>query len=104
MRFCELLCGIVATAGYSKSVTVYIIRKYLRSVIEGTAIKAYRLLKEICLLISSKGKHGSALVSQIYRYKDTGIYLKEYVLYCSSIDTVSAVLGEEEHSYYIEYF
>ncbi|OQE73307.1 hypothetical protein PENNAL_c0089G11954 [Penicillium nalgiovense] len=35
VRFCELLRGLVATAGYSKSVTVHMIRKYLGSVIEG---------------------------------------------------------------------
>jgi hypothetical protein len=34
-RFCELLRGIVTTAGYSKSVTVHMIRKYLGSVVEG---------------------------------------------------------------------
>ncbi|KAI3240761.1 hypothetical protein DTO012A7_2460 [Penicillium roqueforti] len=83
-RFCELLRGIVTTAGYNKSLTVHIIRKYLGSVIEG--------------------KHGSALVSQIYGHKDAGTYPKEYLLHCSSIDTVSAVLGEEEHSSHIEYF
>lgn len=50
------------------------------------------------------GKHGSALVSQIYGHKDAGIYPKDYVLHCSSIDTVSAVLGEEAQSNHIEYF
>lgn len=43
-RFCELLREIVTTAGYSKSVTVHRIRKYLGSVIEGWAAKAYRSL------------------------------------------------------------
>lgn len=44
-RFCELLRGIVTTAGYSKSVTVHMIRKYLGSVIEGRTVKAYIMLK-----------------------------------------------------------
>ncbi|KAJ5817214.1 hypothetical protein N7447_009447 [Penicillium robsamsonii] len=39
-RFCELLRDIVKTAGYSKSVTVHMIRKYLGSVIEG--LKEYQ--------------------------------------------------------------
>lgn len=48
-RFCELLRGIVTTAGYSKSLTVHMIRKYLGSVVEGRAVKAHSLLKEhIC--------------------------------------------------------
>lgn len=48
-RFCELLRGIVTTAGYSKSVTVHRIRKYLGSVIEGGAVRAYfSLKKNIC--------------------------------------------------------
>ncbi|KAJ5291551.1 hypothetical protein N7478_000802 [Penicillium angulare] len=83
-RFCELLRGIVTTAGYSKSITVHRIRKYLGSVIEG--------------------RYGSALVSQIYGHKDASTYPKEYLLHCSSIDTVSAVLGEEEQSSHGEYF
>ncbi|KAJ5318323.1 hypothetical protein N7476_004743 [Penicillium atrosanguineum] len=83
-RFCDLLRGIITTAGYCKSITVHKIRKYLGSVVEG--------------------KHGSALVSQIYGHKDAGTYPKEYLLHCSSIDTVSAVLGEEEQSNHIEYF
>ncbi|KAJ6105933.1 hypothetical protein N7512_009450 [Penicillium capsulatum] len=37
-RFCELLRGIVTTAGYSKAVTVHKIRKYLGSVIEVSAV------------------------------------------------------------------
>jgi hypothetical protein len=45
-RFCELLREIVTTAGYSKSVTVHRIRKYLGSVIEGSTVKAYRSLIE----------------------------------------------------------
>lgn len=44
------------------------------------------------------------LVSQIYGHNDAGTYLKDYVLHCSSIDTVSAVLGEEDQSSHIEYF
>lgn len=44
------------------------------------------------------------MVSQIYGHKDAGTYPKEYLLHCSSIDTVSAVLGEEEQSSHIEYF
>ncbi|KAJ5711789.1 hypothetical protein N7488_005945 [Penicillium malachiteum] len=83
-RFCELLRGIVTTAGYNKSITVHKIRKNLGSVIEG--------------------KYGSTPVSQIYGHKDAGTYPKDYLLHCSSIDTVSAVLGEEEQSNHIEYF
>lgn len=56
------------------------------------------------MLISGIGNHGSALVSQIYGHKDAGTYPKEYLLHCSSIDTVSAVLGEKEQSHHIEYF
>lgn len=56
------------------------------------------------MLIAGTGKHGSALVSQIYGHKDAGTYPKDYVLHCSSIDTVSAVLGEEDQSSHIEYF
>lgn len=44
------------------------------------------------------------MVSQIYGHKDAGTYPKDYVLHCSSIDTVSAVLGEEEDKSHIEYF
>ncbi|KAJ5917592.1 hypothetical protein N7466_011146 [Penicillium verhagenii] len=40
----------------------------------------------------------------IYGHKDAGTYPKDYLLHCSSIDTVSAVLGEEEQSDHIEYF
>ncbi len=60
--------------------------------------------KNRVLLIAGTGKHGSALVSQIYGHKDAGTYPKDYLLHCSSIDTVSAVLGEEDHSSHIEYF
>ncbi|KAI2791350.1 hypothetical protein POX_c04207 [Penicillium oxalicum] len=83
-RFCEILRGRVTAAGYSESLTIHKVRKFLGSVIEG--------------------KHGSALVSQIYGHKDAGTYPKDYVLHCSSIDTVSAVLGEEDQSSHIEYF
>ena len=54
------------------------------------------------------GTHGSALVSQIYGHKDAGTYAKDYVLHCSSIDTVAAVLDEDPArdggSEHIEYF
>lgn len=60
--------------------------------------------EEISLLIARIGKHGSALVSQIYGHKDAGTYPKHYLLHCSSIDTVSAVLGEEDQAGHIEYF
>ena len=56
------------------------------------------------LLIAGIGKHGSAPVSQIYGHKDAGTYPKYYLLHCSSIDTVSAVLGEEDQSGHIKYF
>lgn len=53
-------------------------------------------------------KIGSALVSQIYGHKDSGTYAKDYVLHCSSINTVAAVLGEDLDqdggSDHIEYF
>lgn len=45
-RFCELLRGIVTTAGYSKNVTVHRIRKYLGSVIEGRMMKACNVWEE----------------------------------------------------------
>ncbi|KAJ6171572.1 hypothetical protein N7470_000639 [Penicillium chermesinum] len=77
-RFCEILRGRVTAAGYSKSLNIHKIRKHLGSVIEG--------------------KHGSALVSQIYGHKDAGTYPKHYLLHCSSIDTVSAVLAEVEQN------
>ncbi|KAJ5085601.1 hypothetical protein N7532_010372 [Penicillium argentinense] len=103
-RFCELLLlGIVTIAGYSKSVTVYRIRKYLGSVIEGGTVKDYSTLKKHSLTTGT-GKHISALVSQIYRHKSAGIYPKEYLLFCSFSNTVSAVLGEEEQSNHNEYF
>lgn len=50
------------------------------------------------------GKHGSALVSQIYGHKGPGTYPKDYLLHFSSIDTVSAILDEEDQSDHIEYF
>jgi hypothetical protein len=54
------------------------------------------------------GKYGSALVSQIYGHKGPETYAKDYVLHCSSINTVAAVLDEdpdaEEGSDHIEYF
>jgi hypothetical protein len=103
-RFCDLLRGIITTAGYYKSITIHRIRKYLRSVIKGGAVESHSPLKETDLLTPEIGKHGSALVSQIYGHKDAGTYPKEYLLYCSSIDTVSAVLGEEEQLDHIEYF
>lgn len=107
-RFCELLRGIVITAGYSKGITVHKIRKYLGSVVEGEAHSGRRLSRrhrdDTGLLITGIGKHGSALVSQIYGHKDAGTYPKHYLLHCSSIDTVSAVLGEEDQSAHIEYF
>ncbi|KAJ5320665.1 hypothetical protein N7508_000948 [Penicillium antarcticum] len=78
------LIRCVTTANYNTSLTIDMIRKYLGSVVEG--------------------KHGSALVSQIYGHKDAGTYPKAYLLHCSSIDTVSAVLGEEDQSHHIEYF
>lgn len=56
------------------------------------------------MLIVRIGKHGSALVSQIYGHKDAGTYPKHYLLHCSSIDTVFAVPGEEDQSDHIEYF
>jgi hypothetical protein len=56
------------------------------------------------LLIAGTGKHSSALVSQIYGHKDAGTYPKDYILHCSSIDTVSAVLGKEDQSSHIKYF
>ncbi|KAE8314459.1 hypothetical protein BDV41DRAFT_575719 [Aspergillus transmontanensis] len=74
-RFCEIRRGRVTAAGYSESLTIHKVRKSLGSVIEG--------------------KYASALVSQIYGHKDAGTYPKDYVLHCSSIHTVSAVLGEE---------
>ncbi|KAJ5471326.1 hypothetical protein N7530_008683 [Penicillium desertorum] len=103
-RFCELLRGIVTTAGYNKSLTVHIIRKYLGSVVEGEDNQSPQTAKRNKFADFSTGKHGSALVSQIYGHKDAGTYPKEYLLHCSSIDTVSAVLGEEEQSSHIEYF
>jgi hypothetical protein len=102
-RFCEILRGIATTAGYSKAVTVHKIQKYLGSVIEGEIIQHSRPAREN-ILINSTGKHGSAPVSQIYGHKDARTYPKNYLLHCSSIDTVSAVLGEEEQSNHIEYF
>jgi hypothetical protein len=39
VRFCELLRGIVTTAGYNTSVTVHLIRKYLGSIVEGITVK-----------------------------------------------------------------
>lgn len=45
-RFCELLRGIVTTAGYSKNVTVHRIRKYLGSVIEGRMMQTCNDSKE----------------------------------------------------------
>ena len=69
-----------------------------------SAPKFHSSLKETDLLTFGTGKHGSALVSQIYGHKDAGTYPKEYLLHCSSIDTVSAVLGEEEQTSHIEYF
>ena len=44
------------------------------------------------------------MVSQIYGHKGPGTYPKDYLLHCSSIDTVSAVLDEKEQSDHIEYF
>ncbi|KAJ5475343.1 hypothetical protein N7539_008409 [Penicillium diatomitis] len=82
--FCECLRVIFTAAGYSKRPKVHDIRKFLGKKIEG--------------------KHGSALVSQIYGHKGAGTYPKDYLLHCSSIDTVSAVLDEEDQSEHIEYF
>lgn len=56
------------------------------------------------MLIPGIENHGSALVSQIYRHKDAGTYPKEYLLYYSPINSVSAILGEKKQLYHIEYF
>ena len=56
------------------------------------------------MLIPGIENHGSALVSQIYGHKDTGTYPKDYLLHCSPIDPVSAILGEKKQSHHIEYF
>lgn len=103
-RFCEILRGIVTTAGYSESLNIHKIRKYLGSVIKGRTVQAHISLKESILLITRTGKHGSALVCQIYGHKDAGTYPKDYILHCSSINAVSAVLYEEDQSSHIEYF
>ncbi|KAJ5828644.1 uncharacterized protein N7525_006897 [Penicillium rubens] len=77
----------VTTAGYNKSLTVHKIRKYLGSVVEGEDNQSPQTAK--------RNKFADF---------NAGTYPKEYLLHCSSIDTVSAVLGEEEQSSHIEYF
>lgn len=67
---------------------VHDIRKFLGKKIEGGLIIHCDLVKDS--LIFAAGRHGSALVSQIYGHKGAGTYLKDYLLHCSSIDTVSA--------------
>ncbi|ODM19363.1 hypothetical protein SI65_05981 [Aspergillus cristatus] len=71
-------------AGYSKNATIHNVRRALGQKIEGW--------------------HGSAPVSQIYAHRSAGTYPEHYQAHCSSIDTVSDVLGEEEEMYHIEYF
>lgn len=100
--FCECLRVIFTAAGYSKRPKVHDIRKFLGKKIEGGQITHCDLVKD--LLIFAVGRHGSALVSQIYGHKGAGTYPKDYLLHCSSIDTVSAVLDEEDQSEHIEYF
>jgi hypothetical protein len=106
--FCECLRVIFTAAGYTKRPTVYNIQKFLGKKIKGRLVQHYRLVKKAYLLISNTGKYGSALVSQIYGHKDPGTYAKDYVLHCSSINTVATVLDEnpdeEGQLDHIEYF
>ena len=56
------------------------------------------------MLIKATGQHGSTPVLQIYGHKSASTYPEHYQAHCSSIDTVSDVLDEEEEMYHIEYF
>ncbi|KAJ9481456.1 hypothetical protein VN97_g12019 [Penicillium thymicola] len=82
--FGKCLKAIFTAAGYCKTPKIHEIRKNLGKKIEG--------------------KHGSALVSQIYGHKGPGTYPKDYLQHCSPIDAVSAILDEKDQSDHIEYF
>ena len=49
-------------------------------------------------------RNGSAPVSQILAHQGSGTFPEHYQAHCSSIDTVGAVLDEEDQSDHIEYF
>ena len=53
---------------------------------------------------TSTARHGSAPMSQIYTHQSESTYLEHYQAHCSSINTVSDVLDEEEEMYHIAYF
>ncbi|KAJ5500694.1 hypothetical protein N7453_009745 [Penicillium expansum] len=56
------------------------------------------------LAMEIEKRHGSAPVSQIMAHKGAGTFPEHYQAHCSSIDTVSAILDEDNESDHIEYF
>ncbi|KAL2700119.1 hypothetical protein AAEP93_008642 [Penicillium crustosum] len=84
-KFCSCLRQIFNAAGYfGELATIHCIRRGLGKKIEK--------------------RNGSAPVSQIMAHRGPGTFPEHYQAHCSSIDTVGAVLDEDDQSDHIEYF
>ncbi|KAJ5971697.1 uncharacterized protein N7479_001615 [Penicillium vulpinum] len=84
-KFCSCLRQIFTAAGYfGELATIHCIRRNLGKKVEK--------------------RNGSAPVSQILAHKGLNTFPEHYQAHCSSIDTVGAVLDEEDQSDHIEYF
>lgn len=104
-KFSFCLRQIFTAAGYfGELATVHCIRRNLGKKIEGESLQHKKHRNEVKLLKPNIGRHGSASVSQIMAHRGPGTFPEHYQAHCSSIDTVSAVLDEEDQSNHIEYF
>ncbi|KAJ5829188.1 uncharacterized protein N7525_007441 [Penicillium rubens] len=84
-KFCSCLRQIFTAAGYfGELATIHCIRRNLGKKVEK--------------------RNGSAPVSQILAHRGLNTFPEHYQAHCSSIDTVGAVLDEEDQSDHIEYF
>ncbi|KAJ5268057.1 hypothetical protein N7524_006097 [Penicillium chrysogenum] len=84
-KFCSCLRQIFTAAGYfGELATIHCIRRNLGKKVEK--------------------RNGSAPVSQILAHQGLNTFPEHYQAHCSSIDTVGAVLDEEDQSDHIEYF
>ena len=107
-KFCSCLRQIFTAAGYfGELATIHCIRRNLGKKVESkppTPHKHNRHKGEILILSLITERNGSAPVSQILAHRGLNTFPEHYQAHCSSIDTVGAVLDEEDQSDHIEYF
>lgn len=104
-KFYSCLRQIFTGAGYFGDLpTIHCIRRNMGMKIESKSLPPDKYPKAINILKCDTERHGSAPVSQIMAYKGAGTFPEHYQAHCSSIDTVLAILDENDESDHIEYF